>query len=84
MAEIITTGRFAPGSLVRWLNNLSFNLRGKKESKRAIEKHSLWKWPWLWIEIILEMIFLKYSYLKILVDPLGIKKLQLKKRGHLY
>lgn len=84
MAEITATGRFAPGSLIRWLNNLSFNSRGKKESKRAIKKRFPWKWPWLWIEIILEMIFLKYSYSKTLVDSLGIKKLQLKKGGYLY
>ena len=52
---IAVAGNFGPGSPAGYLEN--FDLRGKKESKRVMERCSWQKRPWLYIEVILALIF---------------------------
>ena len=55
MAKIIVIGRFAFKDSAGWLDNLSFDSRGGKKSKRATKRHFLQGWLWLQTEIILDI-----------------------------
>ena len=72
-----TTGRFIPGSLSGWLNNLSPDLRDEEESRKAIEGCSLREQPQPQTKVILGLISSKNTLLNKLADKLDVEKLEL-------